>query len=95
MSLSGMPLSSPPVFSGENYIIWAVKMESYLHACDLWDVVETESELSPLPNNPTLAQIKSHREEKARRYKAKTCIHAAVSESVFTRIMACETAKQA
>ena len=45
--------------------------------------------------DPTMAQIRNQREERKRRYKAKTCIHSAVTEEVFTRIMACETGKQA
>lgn len=31
---------APPVFSKENYAIWSVKMEAYLRAFDLWEVVE-------------------------------------------------------
>ena len=37
-------LSAPPVFIGENYQILVVKMKSYLQACDLWDLVETDPE---------------------------------------------------
>ncbi|KAL9444243.1 hypothetical protein AB3S75_017429 [Citrus x aurantiifolia] len=82
-------LSAPPVFTGENYQIWAVKMESYLEACDLWDLVEAD------PEDPPLAHMRNNRDERKRRYKAKTCIHSAVSETIFTKIMTCETAKQA
>ena len=82
-------LSTPPVFTGENYQIWAVKMESYLEACDLWDLVEAD------PEDPPLAHMRNNRDERKRRYKAKTCIHSAVSETIFTKIMTCETAKQA
>ena len=46
-------------------------------------------------NNPTLNQIKFHNEEKAKRFKALTCIHNAVSEEIFTRIMTYEHAKEA
>ena len=82
-------LSAPPVFTGENYQIWAVKMESYLEACDLWDLVEAD------PEDPPLAHMRNNRDERKRRYKAKTCIHSAVSETIFTKIMTCETTKQA
>jgi hypothetical protein len=27
-------LASPPVFTGENYQMWAVRMKTYLQACD-------------------------------------------------------------
>ncbi|KAJ8751151.1 hypothetical protein K2173_016332 [Erythroxylum novogranatense] len=51
---------SPPIFNGDNYQIWAVKMKAHLRGLSLWQ-----------------------------------WIYAAVSETVFTRIMTCETAKQA
>ena len=70
-------LFAPPVFTGENYQIWAMKMDWYLQACDLWDLVETN------PEGPTMAQIRNNREERKRSYKAKTCIRSAVSETVF------------
>ncbi|KAH9666119.1 DUF4219 domain-containing protein [Citrus sinensis] len=82
-------LSAPLVFTCENYQIWVVKMESYLEACDLWDLVEAN------PEDPPLAHMRNNRDERKRRYKAKTCIHSAVSETIFTKIMTCETAKQA
>jgi len=52
------------------------------------------SEIQPLQENPTVAQIRDYNDE-ARRSKAKTCIHSTASDDLFTRIMACETAKQA
>lgn len=84
-----------PVFTGVNYGVWAVRMATYLRAFDLWDVVEHNRDPTPLNNNPTVAQIKFFNEEKAKKFKALTCIHNAVSEEMFTRIMTCETAKEA
>uniref|UniRef100_M1A8F6 Phenylalanine ammonia-lyase n=1 Tax=Solanum tuberosum TaxID=4113 RepID=M1A8F6_SOLTU len=55
---------APPIFDGENYQLWAVRMETYLEALDLWEVLEEDYEINPLPNNPTVAQIKSHKEKK-------------------------------
>ena len=57
---------SPPVFDGTNYQVWVVRMEAYLDANDLWEAVEDEYEVPPLPNNPTIAQIKSHTEKRQR-----------------------------
>ncbi|XP_016748178.1 uncharacterized protein [Gossypium hirsutum] len=48
----------PPVFTGENYHIWVVKMKTYLQAQDLWNVVENDAEPPPLRANPTIAQIR-------------------------------------
>ncbi|XP_071933991.1 uncharacterized protein [Coffea arabica] len=87
-------LSNPPNFTGENYQIWVVKMKSYLDANDLWDVVETDP-VPELSEDPTIAEMRAHRDAVKRRSKAMTCIHSAVSDAVFTKIMTCETAKEA
>jgi len=68
-------------------------MKFYLEASGLWDIVM--SEIQPLQEDPTVAQIRNYNDEKMRRSKAKTCIHSVVFDIVFTRIMACETAKEA
>ena len=67
-------------------------MKSYLEASGLWDVVM--SEIQPLQEDPTIAQIINYNDEAMRKSKAKTCIHSVVSDIVFTRIMAYETAKE-
>ncbi|PNX87227.1 resistance protein, partial [Trifolium pratense] len=38
-----------PVFEGENYHLWAIRMKAYLEANDLWEAVEDEYEIDPLP----------------------------------------------
>lgn len=95
MQFKGFSTPSPPRFDGENFPVWAVKLKSYLKAFDLWDAVETCSDPPPLRENPTIAQIHQHSEESAKKYKALAAIHSSVSEPIFTRIMNCETAKQA
>ena len=61
--------SSPPIFDGDNYDLWTVRMESYLEALDLWETVEEDYEVLALPNNPTMAQLKYHKERKTRTTK--------------------------
>ena len=85
---------SIPIFKGENYHSWAIKMKVYLKAMSLWDVIET-NEIPVLPNNPTLAQIKYFDEQMARRPRALSCLHSGESEEIFTSIMGCESAKGA
>ena len=68
-------------------------METYLEALDLWEAVEEDYEVQPLPANPTVAQIKTQKEKKTRKSKAKACLFAAVSPMIFTRIMSLKTAK--
>ena len=46
--------AEPPVFTGENYHIWEIKMKSYLKALSLWDAVEAEEDPHPLRPNPTM-----------------------------------------
>jgi len=41
-----------------------------------------------------MAQIKNHQERKIRKSKAKACLFAAVSSTVFTRIMSLKSAKE-
>jgi len=69
--------------------MWAIHMETYLEALDLWEAVEEE--IQSLPENPTVAQIKS---QKMKRSKAKACLFAVVSPMVFTRIMSLKSAKE-
>ncbi|KAL4340682.1 hypothetical protein GQ457_08G019310 [Hibiscus cannabinus] len=95
MSSSSFGVGNPPLFDGQNYQLWAVKMKAYLRDSDLWDVVETRNDPPPLRNNPTVAQMKHHAEECAKKFKALSIIHVAVTETIFTRIMACETGKEA
>ncbi|XP_074373697.1 uncharacterized protein LOC141714052 [Apium graveolens] len=95
MSSNQTPNLSPPFFNGENYQVWAVKMKTHLKGLGLWTWVESEREIQPLTDNPTLNQIKLHENESSKGPRALSIIHTAMSESIFTRIMTCETGKEA
>lgn len=69
-------------------------MKSYLETYELWEVVMEDKLIQPLPANPTLAQIKARSDEKTKKYKAKTIIQNSVADSIFSKIIACETAKE-
>ncbi|XP_040952350.1 uncharacterized protein [Gossypium hirsutum] len=71
----------PPVFAGENYNIWAVKMRTYLQAHDLWNVVLNDTVPPPLRANPTIAQIRQHSEDCAKKYKAMSCLQSGVFDA--------------
>lgn len=88
------PVTAIPVFNGELYHIWAVKMRFYLKSQGLWSVVESEADPAPLCANPSLAQIKAYEEEKLKKDRAITCLHAGVTDSIFTKIMDLQTPKQ-
>ncbi|KAK0578695.1 hypothetical protein LWI29_014624 [Acer saccharum] len=68
-------------------------MKSYLKAFGLWEYVVEDKQVPLLRANPTIAQMKQHEEEKMKKDKAVTCLHSALSDSVFTSIMHLETSK--
>jgi len=76
--------------------MWVVRMKTYLEALDLWEVVEEDYEIKYLPENPTLAQIRSLKEKKMKRSKAKACLFVTISYLLwyFTRIMSLKSAKE-
>ncbi|XP_021642266.2 uncharacterized protein LOC110636747 [Hevea brasiliensis] len=95
MASSSYSSTAPSVFTVENYVFLSVKIKAYLRAFDLWEVVETGRDPPPLRVDPTLTQIKHHSKECAKKYKALSYLHQAISDVIFTRIMACEIAKEA
>ncbi|KAA0033140.1 Retrovirus-related Pol polyprotein from transposon TNT 1-94 [Cucumis melo var. makuwa] len=83
---------SPSIFDGDNYQVWAVRMEAYMEALDIWEAVEEDYVIPALPDNPTMAQIKVQKEKKTKKSKPKACLFAAVSSTIFTRIMTMRSA---
>ena len=76
-----------PIFDGENYQLWAMRMETYLQTLDLWKAVEEDYEINPLPNNSTVAQIKSHEKKKTIKSNGNTTLFVVVSTTIFTKII--------
>ncbi|XP_031283970.1 uncharacterized protein LOC116142693 [Pistacia vera] len=70
-------------------------MKTYLRGHSLWQYVEEERQIPQLGANPTLNQIRIHEEEVANAPRALSCIHSTVTDQVFSRIMACDTPKEA
>lgn len=61
--MANQQTTGPPIFTGENYQIWAIKMKAYLKALNLWEVVERgEPAVQPLRDNATLIEIKRYDE---------------------------------
>ena len=77
----------PSTFDGTNYKMWIVRIETYLEALDLYELVEEDYEVFSLPTNLTTARMKVHNEMKIRKSKAKASLFAAVTPTIFTRIM--------
>ncbi|XP_019068973.1 uncharacterized protein [Solanum lycopersicum] len=95
MTSNNLPLNPPFTCTGENDQTWSVKMQAFFEAYELWETVTDDKPLVALPANPTLAQIKSNNEEKAKKSKVKSLMQNAVADSMFYRIIACKTAKKA
>ena len=55
--------TTPIVFYGQNYPILAMEMETCLKALILWEAVEDDYEISPMPTNPTINHIKNHKDK--------------------------------
>nr|KYP49369.1 Retrovirus-related Pol polyprotein from transposon TNT 1-94 [Cajanus cajan] len=95
MASGSNSLPPPPVFAGENYDLWVAKMRTYLRAQSLWEVVENGSNPAPLPDNPTMAQVRFHSDEVAKEGRELAIIQAAVHDDVFIKILNLDTAKKA
>jgi hypothetical protein len=68
-----------------------VRIEAFLDALDLSETVEDDYDVFSLPENPTEAQMKIHKEIKIKR--AKACLFASVSQTVF-KITTLKTPKE-
>jgi len=55
--------------------------------------MEEDYEVPPLLDNPTMAQIKNHKDKKTQKANAKSCLFIGVSTTIFTRIMTLKLAK--
>ncbi|GKU88999.1 hypothetical protein SLEP1_g3199 [Rubroshorea leprosula] len=88
-------LSNPPLFIGENYSMWSVKMKVFLKGNSVWDSVDNGFHLPHIANNPTVAQLKNHSEYVEKAYHALSHIHSGVVDSLFPRITGAETTKEA
>ena len=64
-----------------------------MEALNIWEAIEEDNDVPPLPNNPTMTQIKGHKERKTKKSKAKACLFAAISITIFIRIMSLKSVK--
>ena len=78
---------APPVFNGENYQLWAARMEAHLESNDLWEPVEEDYEVPQVTDASTMSQARYIRERKAKKSRARGTLLAAVSAEIFTRVM--------
>ncbi|CAN6713113.1 unnamed protein product [Malus baccata var. baccata] len=76
-----------PVFNGENFDFWQIKMKTIFRSHELWDLVENEYE-TPAKKEEELteAEKKLMRENMVKDARALGIIQGAVSDQIFPRI---------
>lgn len=84
-----------PVFEGENYDFWFVKMKTSFLAVDLWDMVETGYKEPESEESLSDTQKKKLKEARQRYANALSMIRRVVADSIFPRIMRATTAQEA
>ncbi|XP_030516486.1 uncharacterized protein LOC115729991 [Rhodamnia argentea] len=77
-----------PIFDGNNYDYWSIKMTTFLMAQDLWDIVEKGYEVPQ--EGATVPKDQLQKDA-----RALCVIQQALSEIVFPRIIGANTAKKA
>nr|KYP31141.1 hypothetical protein KK1_048850 [Cajanus cajan] len=98
----GVSIHRPPVFNGENYVYWKIRMRIFIEATDIavWDAVENGPYI-PMTKDDDGKREKHWSEwsddERKRAqydYKAKNIITSALSIDEFFRISQCKSAKE-
>ncbi|XP_077237158.1 uncharacterized protein LOC143878809 [Tasmannia lanceolata] len=79
-----------PIFGGENYDFWSIKMKTSFLSQDIWDLVE-----NGFDDPPNDEQMEQNRDNKKKDAKALFFIQQSVSEAIFPRIIGATTAKEA
>ncbi|GMP42450.1 hypothetical protein CsSME_00012198 [Camellia sinensis var. sinensis] len=86
---------STPIFNGENFDFWYVKMRTIFVCTELWDLVENgfeEPEDEEALTNPQKNQLKEQRKKDS---KALSFIQQGVSKAIFPRIINATKANEA
>ena len=58
---SSHEMPATPIFGGNNYQVWVIKMKVHLKAQDLCEAIEEDYEVVDLPANPTMNQIRIYK----------------------------------
>ena len=88
----GLATNRPPLFTGEGYAYWSVRMKCHLMSLE-WNVCEaTEKEYKIYYQSPTDLEELGQYEGNA---KSLNAILSGLTNSIFTKVMRCKTAKQA
>ena len=88
----GLDDNKPPLFIGNNYAFWSVRMRFHLMSlgCKIWSFVEKGY---GIPNN--LPTDRDELDEYEFNEKALNVILKGLADSVFVKVMQCKTTKHA
>lgn len=100
MSASSSSISSPqqssiPVFEGENYDFWCVKMKTLFISQNVWDLVNNGYEEPDSIDELSNTQKEQLKETEQRDARALLFIQQGVADNIFPRIMSASKSKEA
>ncbi|KAK6145936.1 hypothetical protein DH2020_019805 [Rehmannia glutinosa] len=84
-----------PVFRGENYDFWSIKMKTYFCAQDLWDIVNNGYSIPNDISTLSAVQKKELKENQQKDSQALLALQISLAAEYFPRIMGAKTAKEA
>ncbi|KAM2039756.1 hypothetical protein ACFX1T_013168 [Malus domestica] len=84
-----------PIFNGENFDFWQIKMKTIFHSYELWNMVESGYRAPTKEEELREAERKLLRENVVKDARALGIIQGVVSDQIFLRIATQESAKAA
>nr|KYP73701.1 hypothetical protein KK1_006349 [Cajanus cajan] len=83
----GASIYRHPVFNGENYVYWKIRMRIFIEAIDItvWDAIE---------NGPYIPMTKDGDGKREKHWKQRTLLHLHCLLMSFFRISHCKSAKE-
>ncbi|KAJ0018358.1 hypothetical protein Pint_11991 [Pistacia integerrima] len=84
-----------PIFTGENYDVWSIKMKTYFLSQDLWDIVNYENYLEITGSTLSEEYQKQLKESKKNDAAALFILRQAVDDNIFRKISRAQKAKEA
>ena len=98
----GASINRPPLFNGENYSFWKIKMKAFIEGIDvdIWEAIEhgpyipTHTENEVVVEKPRSQWTSTEKQKAQYGLKAKNIIISALGMDEFCRISNCTTAKE-
>ncbi|BAU03666.1 hypothetical protein VIGAN_UM153700, partial [Vigna angularis var. angularis] len=97
--VEGASINRPPLFTGENYAFWKVRMQIFIESidCEIWDVIASGSSVptnniqEPKPRGQWTIEEKKRFQNDV---KARNIIASALTVDEFYRVSVCKTAQE-